>query len=85
MPIERLPGVAAPPAPQQFLNQKLPGEFTGPTIEDSTNLLNVLTAMVCQVKFTEWTRDDRLRQPVSLGMSQENLSKLARTSRCLAT
>jgi hypothetical protein len=23
--------------------------------------------MVCQVKFTEWTRDDRLRQPVFLG------------------
>ena len=24
----------------------------------------VKPAMVCQIKFTEWTRDDRLRQPV---------------------
>ena len=24
--------------------------------------------MVCEVKFTEWTRDDRLRQPVFLGI-----------------
>jgi len=24
--------------------------------------------MVCQIKFTEWTRDDRLRQPVFLGL-----------------
>ena len=24
--------------------------------------------MACEVKFTEWTRDDRLRQPVFLGI-----------------
>jgi bifunctional non-homologous end joining protein LigD len=27
--------------------------------------------MVCQVKFTEWTRDDRLRQPVFLGIRED--------------
>jgi bifunctional non-homologous end joining protein LigD len=27
--------------------------------------------MVCQVKFTEWTRDDRLRQPVFLGLRED--------------
>jgi bifunctional non-homologous end joining protein LigD len=27
--------------------------------------------MVCQVKFSEWTRDDRLRQPVFLGLRQD--------------
>ena len=27
--------------------------------------------LVCQVKFTEWTRDDRLRQPVFLGIREE--------------
>jgi bifunctional non-homologous end joining protein LigD len=26
---------------------------------------------VCQVKFTEWTRDDRLRQPVFLGIRED--------------
>jgi bifunctional non-homologous end joining protein LigD len=27
--------------------------------------------IVCQVKFTEWTRDDRLRQPVFLGIRED--------------
>jgi bifunctional non-homologous end joining protein LigD len=27
--------------------------------------------MVCQVKFTEWTRDNRLRQPVFLGLRED--------------
>jgi bifunctional non-homologous end joining protein LigD len=27
--------------------------------------------MICQVKFTEWTRDDRLRQPVFLGIRED--------------
>jgi bifunctional non-homologous end joining protein LigD len=31
----------------------------------------VKPVMVCQVKFTEWTRDDRLRQPVFLGLRKD--------------
>ena len=31
----------------------------------------VKPTMVCQVKFTEWTRDDRLRQPVFLGLRED--------------
>jgi bifunctional non-homologous end joining protein LigD len=31
----------------------------------------VKPAIVCQVKFTEWTRDDRLRQPVFLGIRED--------------
>jgi bifunctional non-homologous end joining protein LigD len=31
----------------------------------------VKPAMVCQVKFTEWTRDDRLRHPVFLGIRED--------------
>jgi bifunctional non-homologous end joining protein LigD len=27
--------------------------------------------MVCRIKFTEWTRDDRLRQPVFLGIRED--------------
>jgi ATP dependent DNA ligase C terminal region len=35
--------------------------------------------MVCQVKFTEWTRDDRLRQPVFLGIREyKNASEVVR-------
>jgi bifunctional non-homologous end joining protein LigD len=27
--------------------------------------------MVCQVKFSEWTRDQKLRQPVFLGIRED--------------
>jgi bifunctional non-homologous end joining protein LigD len=27
--------------------------------------------LVCQIKFTEWTRDDRLRHPVFLGLRED--------------
>jgi bifunctional non-homologous end joining protein LigD len=30
----------------------------------------VQQAMVCQDKFTEWTREDRFRQPVFLGIRE---------------
>jgi bifunctional non-homologous end joining protein LigD len=35
----------------------------------------VKPVLVCQVKFTEWTRDDRLRQPVFLGIREEKNAK----------
>jgi len=39
----------------------------------------VKPVMVCQVKFTEWTRDDRLRQPVFLGLREDkNASEVMR-------
>jgi bifunctional non-homologous end joining protein LigD len=31
----------------------------------------VKPVLVCQVKFTEWTRDDRLRQRVFLGIKED--------------
>jgi bifunctional non-homologous end joining protein LigD len=31
--------------------------------------------LVCQVKFAEWTRDDRLRQPVFLGLREDKAAK----------
>jgi bifunctional non-homologous end joining protein LigD len=31
----------------------------------------VKPAMVCQIKFTEWTWDDRLRQPVFHGIRED--------------
>jgi bifunctional non-homologous end joining protein LigD len=31
----------------------------------------VKPVMVCQIRFTEWTRDDRLRQPVFLGIRED--------------
>jgi bifunctional non-homologous end joining protein LigD len=39
----------------------------------------VKPTMVCQIKFTEWTRDDRLRQPVFLGLREDkNPSEVVR-------
>jgi bifunctional non-homologous end joining protein LigD len=34
----------------------------------------VKPSMVCEVKFTEWTRDDRLRQPVFLGDQEDKIA-----------
>jgi bifunctional non-homologous end joining protein LigD len=31
--------------------------------------------MVCQIKFTEWTRDDRLREPVFLRIREDKNAK----------
>ena len=31
--------------------------------------------LVCQVRFTEWTRDDRLRHPVFLGLREDKAAK----------
>jgi bifunctional non-homologous end joining protein LigD len=39
----------------------------------------VKPVMVCQVKFTEWTRDDRLRHPAFLGIREDkNASEVVR-------
>jgi bifunctional non-homologous end joining protein LigD len=39
----------------------------------------VKPVMVCQVKFAEWTRDDRLRQSVFLGIREDkNASEVIR-------
>ena len=39
----------------------------------------VKPAMVCHIKFTEWTRDDRLRQPVFLGIREnKNANEVVR-------
>jgi bifunctional non-homologous end joining protein LigD len=35
----------------------------------------VKPVLVCQIKFTEWTRDDRLRHPVFLGLREDKSAK----------
>jgi bifunctional non-homologous end joining protein LigD len=39
----------------------------------------VKPTMVCQIKFTEWTRDDRLRQPVFPSLSNPGRQKCERS------
>jgi bifunctional non-homologous end joining protein LigD len=40
--------------------------------------------LVCQVKFAEWTRDDRLRQPVFLGLREDKDAKEVVRERAVA-
>jgi bifunctional non-homologous end joining protein LigD len=41
------------------------------TVAEMKRCIWVNPSMVCEVKFTEWTRDDRLRQPVFLGIRED--------------
>jgi bifunctional non-homologous end joining protein LigD len=41
------------------------------TVAEMKRCIWVKPSMVCEVKFTEWTRDDRLRQPVFLGIRED--------------
>jgi bifunctional non-homologous end joining protein LigD len=43
----------------------------GLTVAEMKRCIWVKPSMVCEVKFTEWTRDDRLRQPVFLGIRED--------------
>jgi bifunctional non-homologous end joining protein LigD len=57
-----------------FFNLPAPGRNRwdqGLTAAEMKRCHWVKPAMVCQVKFTEWTRDDRLRQPVFLGIRKD--------------
>jgi bifunctional non-homologous end joining protein LigD len=51
----------------------------GLTVAEMKRCVWVKPSMVCEVKFTEWTRDDRLRQPVFLGLREDkNASEVVR-------
>jgi hypothetical protein len=43
----------------------------GLTVAEMKRCVWVKPSMVCEVKFTEWTQDDRLRQPVFLGLRDD--------------
>jgi bifunctional non-homologous end joining protein LigD len=43
----------------------------GLTLSEMRRCIWVKPSMVCEVKFTEWTRDDRLRHPVFLGIRED--------------
>jgi bifunctional non-homologous end joining protein LigD len=47
----------------------------GLTVAEMKRCVWVNPSNVCQVKFTEWTWDDRLRQPVFLGIREDKNAK----------
>jgi DNA ligase D-like protein (predicted ligase) len=64
-----------------FFNLPATGRGLDPglTIAEMKRCVWVKPLMVCEVKFTEWTRDDRLRQPVFLGLREDkNASEVIR-------
>jgi bifunctional non-homologous end joining protein LigD len=56
-----------------FLNLPATGRGLDPglTVAEMKRCIWVKPSMVCEEKFTEWTRDDRLRQPVFLGIRKD--------------
>jgi bifunctional non-homologous end joining protein LigD len=56
-----------------FFNLPATGRGLDPglTVAEMKRCIWVKPSMVCEVKFTEWTRDDRLRQPVFIGIRED--------------
>ena len=56
-----------------FFNLPATGRGLDPglTLGEMKRCIWVKPSMVCEVKFTEWTRDDRLRQSVFLGIRED--------------
>ena len=56
-----------------FFNLPAAGRGLDPglTVAEMKRRIWVQPSTVCEVKFTEWTRDDRLRQPVFLGLRED--------------
>jgi bifunctional non-homologous end joining protein LigD len=57
----------------------------GLTAAEMKHSVWVKPSMVCEVKFTEWTRDDRLRQPVFLGIRTDKKASEVIRERQLST
>lgn len=64
--------IASDDCPFVNLPEKRSGRFgAGVTAAEMKRCHWVNPQMVCQIKFAEWTRDDKLRQPVFLGLRED--------------
>lgn len=64
--------IATDTCPFVDLPDKRPGRYgAGVTAAEMRRCHWVKPTMVAQIKFTEWTRDDRLRHPVFLGLRED--------------
>jgi bifunctional non-homologous end joining protein LigD len=65
-------GMAQVECPFSNLPEKRSGRFgAGVTAAEMKRCHWVKPQMVCQIKFAEWTRDEKLRQPVFLGLRED--------------
>ena len=69
---DRFSGLASNSCPFVNLPEKRAGRYgAGVTAAEMKRCHWLKPEMVCQVKFSEWTRDDKLRQPVFLGLRED--------------
>jgi len=65
-------GIARDECPFANLPEKRSGRFgAGVTAAEMKRCHWVQPQMVCQIKFAEWTRDEKLRDPVFLGLRED--------------
>jgi bifunctional non-homologous end joining protein LigD len=73
---EQLTKLAAPRCPFENLPEKKAGRYgQGITAAEMKRCHWVKPALVCQVKFAEWTQDGKLRQPAFLGLREDKEAK----------
>jgi bifunctional non-homologous end joining protein LigD len=69
---ERFNGLGSISCPFVNLPEKRTGRYgAGVTAAEMKRCHWLEPEMVCQVKFSEWTRDDKLRQPVFIGLRED--------------
>jgi ATP-dependent DNA ligase len=65
-----------PPAPSSTCQERRPGRWgQGITPAVFKHCAWVEPVLIAQIKFTEWTSDDQLRQPVLLGLRSDKQAK----------
>lgn len=68
----QLESISIPECPFYNLPEKKGSRYSpGLTVAEMRRCHWVKPALVCQVKYSEWTRDGKLRQPVFLGLRQD--------------
>lgn len=73
---EQFQNIAAEDCPFVDLPEKRSGRYgQGVTAAEMRRCKWVKPVMVAQLKFAEWTRDDRLRQPVFLGLREDKAAR----------
>jgi len=69
---DRFDSLASKACPFANLPEKRTGRFgAGVTAAEIKRCHWMAPEMVCQIRFSEWTRDDKLRQPVFLGLRED--------------
>ena len=69
-------GIARKDCPFANLPEKRSGRYgAGVTVAEMRRCHWLEPELVCQIKFSEWTRDDKLRQPVFLGLREDKPAK----------